>query len=125
MKKFLLIIVTVIIGLLFFKLSSNYSERFEDIEDAYKKGHCVNLVKGIEPNKIASLLMANEYVSNKKDAQFIAEQLSKKLEKGQKLATLYDLNKRAWQVPATVIDSFVNVAEATNAKGKKSNKDKL
>ena len=123
MKKFLLIIVTVIIGLLFFKLSSNYSERFEDIEDAYKKGHCVNLVKGIEPNKIASLLMANEYVSNKKDAQFIAEQLSKKLEKGQKLATLYDLNKRAWQVPATVIDSFVNVAEETNAKGKKSKKE--
>ena len=106
MKKFLLVIVSVIIGLLFFKLTDNYSKKFNFTNEAYNKDQCVNLVKGVTTESIEKILLNYNYVSEKKDAQFIANQISQKLNnEGLVLSNLYDLNKRIWQVPATTIDS--------------------
>ena len=122
MKKFLLVIVSVIIGLLFFKLTNNYSKKFNFTNEAYNKDQCVNLVKGVTTESIEKILLNYNYVSEKKDAQFIANQISQKLNnEGLVLSNLYDLNKRIWQVPATKIDSCYSdsiVNKTTKGKAK-------
>ncbi len=125
MKKFLLVIVSVIIGLLFFKLTINYSEKFENINKAYKSNQCVNLVKGSNTEKdLEKLLITHNYVSDKKDAEFIAKQIALNLNKGQELSNLYDLNKRVWQVPATLVDScFSDSIDNAKNNGKTKEKD--
>lgn len=103
MKKYSLIISTIILVLLFLKLSSNYSERFSKIEDSYGKSSA-NLSKGANEAEISSALMSLEGY-DKADADFVARQMVQKFKKGAALSALSDLNKRVWQIPAAVIDS--------------------
>lgn len=112
MKRYSLIIATLFLVLLFFKLWLNYSERFKEIEQYYKNDPktAVNLVKGTDANDISSVLVAHGYFSED-DAAFVAEFMTQKLQEEEGLSNLNDLNKRIWQIPSSRIDSIAEVAD--------------
>lgn len=93
---------------LFIKLLSNYSERFDEVANNYltTPKTAVNLVKGTSYNDLADVLHNHNYITSKDDADFVSKFISQKLDDGQTLSTLYDLNKRIWQIPVSLIDSI-------------------
>ncbi len=106
MKKYPLIVSTIVLIALFIKLQLNYSDRFDKV----KVESTVNLVKGeFLSEKLSDILYDNNYVADKDEAVFVSEFISEKLKEGQVLSTLYDLNKRAWQIPVSLIDSIDSI----------------
>lgn len=93
---------------LFIKLLSNYSERFDEVANNYltTPKSAINLVKGTSYNDLTDVLHNHNYITSKDDADFVSKFISQKLDDGQSLSTLYDLNKRIWQIPASLIDSI-------------------
>ena len=109
MKKFTpLLIVSLILGFFYLRLYLNYEDRFNVLQQRYDADvpTAINLAKGCDSAKLVTVLKGQGYVSNTKDAKFIASQLIEKLNSGNELSALYDLNKRAWMVNASRIDSF-------------------
>lgn len=104
MKKYSLIISSIIILFLFLKLLKNYSEPFAYVSNSYLEGASVNLEAGVDCQDIESVL--HDYLSDEDDAVFISKLLTSKLEKGYELNAISDLNKRIWQVPSNVVDSI-------------------
>ena len=122
MKKYSLIVSTILLVVLFIKLWSNYSERFDEVDKNYTsepKPAAINLVKGISCDELSDVLYNHNYITNKKDADFVSKFICKKLEEGETLTTLYDLNKRIWQIPVSFIDSI-----GSNEYKHKANKSK-
>lgn len=93
---------------LFIKLLSNYSERFDEVANNYltTPKSAVNLVKSTSYNDLADVLHNHNYITSKDDADYVSKFISQKLDDGQSLSTLYDLNKRIWQIPVSLIDSI-------------------
>ena len=108
MKKYSLIISTILLAALFIKLLSNYSERFDEVKNNYltTPKSAVNLVKSTSYNDLADVLHNHNNITSKDDADFVSKFISQKLDDGQSLSTLYDLNKRIWQIPVSLIDSI-------------------
>ena len=108
MKKYLNILSTLLVIVLFIKLYLNYSERFDDVEKHYKdkEKSAINVEKGISYNDLSDVLHNHNYIANKDDADFVSKFITQKLEDGQSLLTLYDLNKRIWQMPVSLIDNI-------------------
>ena len=86
----------------------NYTDRFEEFEKNYSSDpkSAVNLVKGISVGELSDVLYNHNYINNKEDADFVSKFICQKLEEGETLTTLYDLNKRIWQIPVSLIDSI-------------------
>ena len=122
MKKYSLIISSILLVILFVKLLSNYSENFESVEKQYGKS-IVNLEKGVLPQDISSVIMIHNYLSDKRDADFVGNFLSDKLNDNKAPESLYDLNKRIWQIPAVMIDSLSEIYKATDEKIKNTGKN--
>lgn len=101
MKKYALLISTAILCLLFFKLTANYSNRFEEVESAYNSVSA-NLTKGADFTEALSSLDNIDET----DAIFLSQQINEKLSNGIKLTCLSDLNKRVWQISSSIIDSI-------------------
>ena len=105
MKRYSLIISTIVLGVLFWKLSNNYSNRVKDISNAYNTATSANLNLNTDFSAITKVIGTLDNFSHK-DAEFAAKQIEEKFQKGNKLKSLYDLNKREWQIPSNVIDSI-------------------
>lgn len=102
MKRYSLALSTILLVVLFIRLFSNYSERFDAVEKNYPK-LAVNLVKGTSYNDLTDVLHNHNYITSKDYADFVSKFISQKLDDGQSLSTLYDLNKRIWQIPVSQI----------------------
>lgn len=105
MKKFSIIISTIILILLFIRLADSYSDRFDKVDKAYNSKSSVNLSTKTDPKDISQALVLLESL-DEKDANFIALQLSEKLKEGVHIEALSDLNRRIWQVPVAGSDSI-------------------
>ena len=119
MKKYSLIASTLILTALFLKLWFNYEERFGEVENRYSQNSksSINLVKEVSCDELSYVLCDSQnYIANKEDADFVSEFMSRQLEEGQVLSNLYDLNKRVWQIPVSLIDSIGSNAYKEKAK---------
>lgn len=105
-KKNSMLLVTVVLCLLFFKFNLNLKNEFKQINDAYQNKSAINLEKGIKAEELSTVLLFGNYVSEPKDAEFIATQIVKKLNDGKALPNLYELNKLSFQTPASMADSL-------------------
>lgn len=103
MKKYSFIISTVVLCLLFWRLSNNYSDRFEIIDK--DSTVFVNLAPDTDSIKIAAAI-SNLDGFDTSAAKFVAKQIAEKLQKQVALNSLSDLNKRVWQIPSAVVDSM-------------------
>ncbi len=99
LERISLIFVTAVLCLGFFILYGNRQKQFELTEKGYKDGSVVNLTKGVSPTALANVLLAGNYVSDKKDADFIAHYLAWKLQTSS-LPNLGTLNLNTFKVPA-------------------------
>ena len=118
MKKYSLIIPTIILVVLFIKLLFNYSERFNEVENSYLSKSSINLVKGISYSELSQVLYEHNYVTDKDGCDLVSKFISWKLE-NESLSTLYDLNNYSWQIPVSLIDSIgtgVYKIKANNSK---------
>ncbi len=106
LRPLMLPLVTVIVVLLFLRLTQNYKERHEIVEKAYIAETSVNLSADTDEAILADVLIENNYMQNETDAAFAARYIIEKLQSGEQIAMLGDLDKRAWQIPAKVIDSI-------------------
>ncbi len=120
-KKYSLIVATLLIVVLFLKMRSNYSERFKDVDSRYVDKSSVNLVKGVSQADLSSVLYSHDYITDMSDANFAAKVIVDNLEDGRTLSTLYDLNKRVWQIPVSVIDSIGSKGYKDKARRSKEN----
>lgn len=121
MKKYSLIASTILLVVLFIKLLSNYSEGFDEVQKKYtsKPKSAVNVVKGILCDELSDVLYEHNCITTKADADFVSKFISQNLNDGQSLSTLFDLNKRIWQIPVSLIDSI-----GSNEFKNKANKSK-
>ena len=110
MKKYSLVIATLLLLVLFVRLWSNNSDQLNEIESYYANRENASSV-ALTPNNtnvetIARVLSTHNYVANKEDANFVANFIVSKFKEGRTLSKLSDLEKRAWQIPSSLIDSL-------------------
>lgn len=106
MRRYPLLVVSIVLSCLFLFLRSNLSSRFAEVEQGYREGTAVNLSRGLEQEKLTDVLLYHNYVSHRTDAEFIAGQVVNKLQENDGLSNLYELNKRIWQVDVAFVDSL-------------------
>ena len=106
-KKISIIIVTICVIFLSFRLSNAYKDLFNEVEASYKDGSAVNLDEHVDVAAFSSVLVTHGYIQNSSEADFIARTIADSLNKGNKLSSIYDLQKRIWQVPVGMVDSNV------------------
>ncbi|GAB6120546.1 FtsW/RodA/SpoVE family cell cycle protein [Dysgonomonas termitidis] len=95
-----LLLVSVVIVLAFFTLYINQEKKFTDINNGLKNKSVIVLKKGFKPNELSRLLLINNYFSDKKDAEAIANIIHNKLEQGQALPNLGALNLSKFRISA-------------------------
>lgn len=105
LKNISLPLVTILIVLLFVRLSFNKQAQYEAVEQGYISGTAVNLSRDMEASLLAQVLYDNNYISNETDAHYAADHISQLLAKGVELSSLGELDKYKWQIPAAAIDS--------------------
>lgn len=99
MKKYSLLISTAILCTLFLTLTINYSSSFKEVSKTS------DTIGSTDSAKMADAISTLDNI-NKEDAGFITQQIIHKLEGGVALSSLYDLNKRIWQVPSSVFNGI-------------------
>ena len=105
MKKYSLIISTILLVALFIKLLSNYSERFEEVENNYltTPKSAVNLVKGTSFNDLTDVLHNHNYITSKDDADFVSKFILQKFEDGQRVLIIFFIS------PASMILRYSSI----------------
>ena len=98
--------VTALLCLGFFMLFGNLKKQFQNVEDGYRDKTALNLDKDTEVDALSDLLVKGDYISDEKDAEFIAGHLKKTLNEGKELPNLGELNKSAFRVSALLADSL-------------------
>ena len=104
-RKYAILCSTLFLCGLLFMFLHNLKPQFQKVEKEYEKHHALNLSAKTSPAELSELLFDNDYVANKKDADFIADTIVSRL-KRMEFPNLYHLQKRAYgQVPMLVADS--------------------
>lgn len=96
MKKYSLVVVSVILGVLFLLLYSNYSDRFARADEMIREQRAVSLSGEVTANQIDNVLTIHGYFDAEESA-FVSEHLAANVKKA-RLQSIGDLNKRAWQL---------------------------
>ena len=76
MKKYSLLIVTIVLSLAFGRLVMNYSDRYQSIEGV------VTLNEGVSQKALADAIMLKNYLPENYDAEFAARHICSVLAKG-------------------------------------------
>lgn len=109
MKKYIgpLLLSTGGLLLIFLMFTRNLTTRFEESDERYSSLSAVNLDATVRPKAIEEVLLLHGYVENDTDAAAIAKLISDSLATGRNsLTKVFDLNKRAFQMPVSMADSL-------------------
>ena len=93
LRKYSVLIATLILCWLMYSLLSNLSGRFKAVEEAYDKGEAINLSASMNVKVLDSILIKNGYVKDAGDAEYISGILKERL-KTKEFPYLYVLQKR-------------------------------
>lgn len=99
LERISLIFVTTVLCLGFFILYGNMQDEFRHAEKGYGNGSVINLSKGVSSKKLADVLTSGNYISDTKDANFIARHLASKLDSAP-VPNLGTLNLNAFKMTA-------------------------
>ena len=89
-----MVFVTVVLILGFYTLSQNQKKLFDNAKSAFV------LNKDLNVNSLIDALVYGNYISDRKDANLIAEHIKNKLANGAELPNLGELNKKTFYLPA-------------------------
>lgn len=105
-KSFISVVVSVVILLVCFSvMQRNYDERFAETEKRYNENVAISLNGGVNEKGLADILLRNGYANQPEDAQFVARFLRNLFRNDTLPQAVTDLNKKKFQVPATVIET--------------------
>lgn len=83
----------------------NLHPQFGKVEEDYKEANAINLSPKTDKQQLSQILIANGYVANQNDADFVADTIIARLKSGMTFSNLYHLQKRDFgQVPASVAE---------------------
>ena len=99
MKKYSFMIVSVILILMFGKLTMNYKDRYKLEEGSVILSECTK-----DSAAVVKAIVAKNYLPSEEDAAFAVGHMKKTFKSGAVLSSLYDLNKRDWRIPAEQIE---------------------
>lgn len=105
-ERISLLAVSVVLIVAFLILFNNRKDLFQEVEQGYKDNSVALIRKGVDKEKLATLLLVRNYISDALDAQVIAEQLELKLDQGAALPNLGALNLDRFRVEASLLDSM-------------------
>lgn len=104
-KKYAILISSLLLCGMLVMYLNNLRPRFNEVEEEYKHNRAINLSREVDPNKLSQILIANGYVATQRDADFIADTLTARLQRGIRFSNIYHLLKRDYgYVPATVVE---------------------
>ncbi|HVW96255.1 MAG TPA: FtsW/RodA/SpoVE family cell cycle protein [Mucilaginibacter sp.] len=101
-ERVFLLLITVLLGLLFFRLFTVEQQDFTDVASRLKAGTMINLNMPDAAANFARLLQKGYYFDDPKDIALIQRTVAKELKKGRVLDNIGELNKRAFNVDADV-----------------------
>ena len=99
MKKYSILIITLLVSIAYGILALNYHDRYRSDDEN------VVLDKHLDDSLLAKTLIDRNYLPSMADAEFVSRHLKSVLARGEELSSLYDLNKRAWRIPADSISA--------------------
>lgn len=109
MKRYLpLLIVTSIIGSLFFLLINNHYEYFRKVNDDYDAGVSINLSGKVNKEKLSDMLIERGYIDSREESDFIAGKLAYGVSKGFVLDNIHSLKKNVWKVKWSEANALKN-----------------
>ncbi len=88
------ILSTILLCLMLFLLLKNLRPRFNEVKEDYKHNYAINLSKETDPKKLSKILITNGYVATRRDADYIADTLVSRLQRGMEYSNLFNLLKR-------------------------------
>lgn len=101
-----LLFVTIVLCFGFITLYHNQSDFLKTVDENYKKKRSINLEKGLQATALSDFLVNQDYVSDRRDANFIARQLTSKIDSGYALPNLGAINTSRYKVRASLADSL-------------------
>ena len=99
MKKYSYILASLVVILMFAKLTVNYQNRYGHDDEALVLEECID-----DSARIVKAITDKNYLPTEEDAAFAAHHLKSVSKIGEGLTSLYDLNKNAWRIPSELID---------------------
>ena len=99
MKKYSILIITLLVSIAYGILALNYHDRYRSDDEN------VVLDKHLDDSLLVKTLLDRNYLPSMADAEFVSRHLKSILARGEELSSLYDLNKRAWRIPADSISA--------------------
>lgn len=99
-ERVLLLAVSLVLALLFFRLHANYVDYFTAFQQSAPEKTSLTLSKGFDEQQLRNLLRNGNYFKDEADINFIAASIKDGVERGDGLENLGALNKRAFFVPA-------------------------
>lgn len=104
-KKYATLISTLVLCWMLLVYLINLRPHFKEVDADYKEGRAINLSRETDPVQLSQVLITNGYVATQRDADFVADTLTARLQRGMSFSNLYHLLKRDYgQVPATVVE---------------------
>ena len=101
-----LLFVTIVLCFGFITLYHNQSDFLKTVDENYKAKRALNLQKGLSAIELRDFLVEQDYVSDRRDADFIAKQLTSKIDSGYALPNLGVINTTLYKVRATLADTL-------------------
>jgi len=100
-----LCMVSLVFTVLFLQMYSNQKEVLVRASEGYATGSVCNIDQTITKGKLVKLLLGKGYLSDIRDANFIADTILRRTDK-KPLPNLGTLNKRQFRIPASAADSL-------------------
>ncbi|MBR4198869.1 MAG: FtsW/RodA/SpoVE family cell cycle protein [Bacteroidales bacterium] len=101
-----LLFVTIVLCFGFVTLYYNQSGFLKSVSENYKTKRAINLQKGVSATDLGDFLVEQDYISDRRDADFIAKQLVAKIDSGYALPNLGAVNTTRYKVRTTLADSL-------------------
>ena len=106
LERFCLLLITAIMGLVFWKLFAVLQRDFGDVTSRIENGTMINLNAGNIKENMAGLLAKGQYFEDPKDIAFIASTITSAGDSSQQLDNAGELNKKKYFVTAD--EAFTN-----------------
>ncbi|WP_462264755.1 FtsW/RodA/SpoVE family cell cycle protein [Mucilaginibacter sp.] len=99
-ERLFLLLIALLLGSLFVKLHIVLQQRFADVPKRLQEGTMVNLNAADPAGHLKTLLQKGYYFDDKRDISLIEATVAAKINTGQKIDNIGELNKRRYEVNA-------------------------
>lgn len=97
-RKYSIVLVTLLLAILFLKFQGNLSDRFDETRNGYKEKNAMNFSPNAKPEDMKEFFLNQNYLTDSVEADYVAGQIARKFKAGKTLPNLYSLNTSEWKL---------------------------